>query len=120
MALLVTLASSAGDPQLAEWNTMTLEVFYYIFSGIEPDDLIPTVTVSGRNKQSERHQGEGRGVGFGMILKVRNIAFVVGFRARPKIPSSRICLTRNSRRRRVRAQQAASATTDSALQAKSV
>ncbi|KAG0036540.1 Topoisomerase 1-associated factor 1 [Podila clonocystis] len=43
MALLVTLASSAGDPQLAEWNTMTLEVFYYIFSGIEPNDLIPTV-----------------------------------------------------------------------------
>ncbi|KAF9311667.1 Topoisomerase 1-associated factor 1 [Podila horticola] len=51
MALLVTLASSAGDPQLAEWNTMTLEVFYYIFSGIEPDDLIPTVTGSVKNSQ---------------------------------------------------------------------
>lgn len=53
MALLVTLASSAGDPQLAEWNTMTLEVFYYIFSGIEPDDLIPTVTVSGKKQAKQ-------------------------------------------------------------------
>ncbi|KFH70850.1 hypothetical protein MVEG_03697 [Podila verticillata NRRL 6337] len=51
MALLVTLASSAGDPQLSEWNTMTLEVFYYIFSGIEPDDLIPTVTGAAKNSQ---------------------------------------------------------------------
>ncbi|KAG0026505.1 Topoisomerase 1-associated factor 1 [Podila clonocystis] len=51
MALLVTLASSASDPQLAEWNTMTLEVFYYIFSGIEPDDLIPTVNGSVKNSQ---------------------------------------------------------------------
>ncbi|KAF9301915.1 Topoisomerase 1-associated factor 1 [Mortierella antarctica] len=51
MALLVTLASSASDPQLAEWNSLTLEVFYYIFSGIEPDDLIPTVNGSVKNSQ---------------------------------------------------------------------
>lgn len=55
MALLVTLASSASDTQLAEWNSLTLEVFYYIFSGIEPDDLIPTVNVSGKEISRQLH-----------------------------------------------------------------
>ncbi|KAF9285158.1 Topoisomerase 1-associated factor 1 [Mortierella alpina] len=50
MALFVTLASSATDAQLTEWNTLTLETFFYIFMGVEPDDLIPTV--SGQIKNS--------------------------------------------------------------------
>ncbi|KAF9576908.1 Topoisomerase 1-associated factor 1 [Mortierella alpina] len=50
MALFVTLASSATDAQLTEWNTLTLETFFYIFTGVEPDDLIPAV--SGRIKNS--------------------------------------------------------------------
>ncbi|KAF9173981.1 Topoisomerase 1-associated factor 1 [Mortierella sp. AD010] len=44
MALLITLASSASEPQLSEFNAMTLEIFYYIFTGIDADDLIPSVT----------------------------------------------------------------------------
>ncbi|KAF9960343.1 Topoisomerase 1-associated factor 1 [Mortierella alpina] len=50
MALFVTLASSATDAQLIEWNTLTLETFFYIFMGVEPDDLIPAV--SGHIKNS--------------------------------------------------------------------
>ncbi|KAF9207018.1 hypothetical protein BGZ49_001354 [Haplosporangium sp. Z 27] len=51
MALLITLASSSSDPQLSEFNAMTLEIFYYIFTGITVEDLIPTVT--GRVKNSQ-------------------------------------------------------------------
>ncbi|KAG0340494.1 Topoisomerase 1-associated factor 1 [Podila humilis] len=51
MALLITLASSAGDVGLAEWNTMTLEVFYYIFMGVEPDELIPAISSTVKNSQ---------------------------------------------------------------------
>ncbi|KAF9412291.1 Topoisomerase 1-associated factor 1, partial [Podila epigama] len=51
LALLITLASSAGDAQLTEWNTMALEVFYYIFMGVEPDDLIPVSTGTAKNPQ---------------------------------------------------------------------
>lgn len=48
MALFVTLASSSMDNQLAEWNALTLETFFYIFEGVDPDDLIPMVSVSAR------------------------------------------------------------------------
>ncbi|KAF9115466.1 Topoisomerase 1-associated factor 1 [Mortierella sp. AM989] len=51
MALLITLASSSSDAQLSEFNAMTLEIFYYIFTGIDPDDLIPTVTGRAKNSQ---------------------------------------------------------------------
>lgn len=54
MALFVTLASSATDAQLTEWNTLTLETFFYIFMGVEPDDLIPTVSVSNSSPIFER------------------------------------------------------------------
>ncbi|KAF9182982.1 Topoisomerase 1-associated factor 1 [Haplosporangium sp. Z 767] len=51
MALLVALASSAKDPQLAEWNAITLEIFYYIFTGVDADDLIPAITGGVKNSQ---------------------------------------------------------------------
>jgi hypothetical protein len=43
--LFATLASSASDGQLSEWNVLTLETLYYIFEGIDPDDLIPPLSV---------------------------------------------------------------------------
>lgn len=46
MSLLVTLASSSKDAQLAEWNAITMEIFYYIFSGVEPEELMPGVVSS--------------------------------------------------------------------------
>ena len=46
MSLLVTLASSSKDAQLAEWNAITMEIFYYIFSGVEPEELMPGVISS--------------------------------------------------------------------------
>ncbi|KAF9986256.1 Topoisomerase 1-associated factor 1 [Modicella reniformis] len=51
MALFITLASSSTDAQLSEWNALTLETFYYIFSGVDADELIPTV--SGRVKNTQ-------------------------------------------------------------------
>ncbi|KAF9357916.1 Topoisomerase 1-associated factor 1 [Mortierella sp. AD094] len=51
MALLITLASSASDAQLSEFNAMTLEIFYYIFTGIDADDLIPSITGHTKNSQ---------------------------------------------------------------------
>ncbi|KAG0258250.1 Topoisomerase 1-associated factor 1 [Mortierella polycephala] len=51
MALLVALASSAKDPQLAEWNAITLEIFYYVFTGVDADDLIPAITGGVKNPQ---------------------------------------------------------------------
>ncbi|KAF9154213.1 Topoisomerase 1-associated factor 1 [Linnemannia schmuckeri] len=56
MSLLVTLASSSKDSQLAEWNAITMEIFYYIFSGVEPEELMPAVvssTGSVRNSKLE-------------------------------------------------------------------
>ncbi|KAF8948577.1 Topoisomerase 1-associated factor 1 [Haplosporangium gracile] len=56
MSLLVTLASSSKDAQLAEWNAITMEIFYYIFSGVEPEELMPAVlssTGSVRNSKLE-------------------------------------------------------------------
>ncbi|KAG0288438.1 Topoisomerase 1-associated factor 1 [Linnemannia gamsii] len=46
MSLLVTLASSSRDAQLVEWNAMTMEIFYYIFAGVEPEELLPAVVSS--------------------------------------------------------------------------
>lgn len=46
--LLVVLASSANDPHLTEWNALTLEIFYHIFAGIDPSELIPSVSVSSK------------------------------------------------------------------------
>ncbi|KAG0198538.1 Topoisomerase 1-associated factor 1 [Mortierella sp. GBA30] len=51
MALLITLASSAMDVQLTEWNAITLEAFYYIFHGVEPEDLIPSLAGRVQNSQ---------------------------------------------------------------------
>ncbi|KAF9333425.1 Topoisomerase 1-associated factor 1 [Linnemannia elongata] len=56
MSLLVTLASSSKDAQLAEWNAITMEIFYYIFSGVEPEELMSGVvssTGSVRNSKLE-------------------------------------------------------------------
>ncbi|KAG0201291.1 Topoisomerase 1-associated factor 1 [Mortierella sp. NVP41] len=56
LALLVTLASSSQDAQLAEWNALTLEIFYHIFTGIDPEELLPAVvssTGSVRNSKLE-------------------------------------------------------------------
>ncbi|KAG0377054.1 Topoisomerase 1-associated factor 1 [Mortierella sp. AD032] len=52
MALLVTLASSSMDAQLAEWNSITMEIFYYIFTGVEPEDLLPPIISSGSVRNS--------------------------------------------------------------------
>ncbi|KAG0271557.1 Topoisomerase 1-associated factor 1 [Linnemannia exigua] len=52
MALLVTLASSSMDAQLADWNSITMEIFYYIFTGVEPEELLPAVTSSGSVRNS--------------------------------------------------------------------
>ncbi|KAI8359421.1 timeless protein-domain-containing protein [Mortierella sp. GBAus27b] len=49
--LFATLASSASDGQLSEWNVLTLETLYYIFEGIDPDDLIPPLSGRVRNTQ---------------------------------------------------------------------
>ncbi|KAF9921443.1 Topoisomerase 1-associated factor 1 [Linnemannia zychae] len=46
MSLLVTLASSSMEAQLAEWNAITMEIFYYVFLGIDPEDLLPAVVSS--------------------------------------------------------------------------
>ncbi|KAK3818609.1 MAG: timeless protein-domain-containing protein [Benniella sp.] len=51
MALFVTLASSSTDSQLAEWNALTLETFFYIFEGVDPDDLVPMVSGQAKNSQ---------------------------------------------------------------------
>ncbi|KAG9063735.1 Topoisomerase 1-associated factor 1 [Linnemannia hyalina] len=56
MSLLVTLASSSKDAQLAEWNAIIMEIFYYIFSGVDPEELMPGVvssTGSVRNSKLE-------------------------------------------------------------------
>ncbi|KAF9913350.1 Topoisomerase 1-associated factor 1 [Linnemannia zychae] len=53
MALLVTLASSSTEAQLAEWSSITMEIFYYIFAGIEPEELLPTITSSGSIRNSK-------------------------------------------------------------------
>lgn len=45
MALFITLALSSTDGQLGEWNALTLETFYYIFEGIDRDELIPPISV---------------------------------------------------------------------------
>lgn len=46
MTLLLVLASSSTEPQYVEWNAITLEIFYHIFSGVDPAELIPSVSVS--------------------------------------------------------------------------
>ncbi|KAF8932695.1 Topoisomerase 1-associated factor 1 [Dissophora ornata] len=51
MALLTTLASCATDAQMAEWNAITLEIFYYIFSGIDAEELVPAVSGKAKNSQ---------------------------------------------------------------------
>ncbi|KAF9436980.1 Topoisomerase 1-associated factor 1 [Entomortierella beljakovae] len=43
--------SSAMEPQLAEFNTMALEIFYYIFLGVDADELIPRVVGNTKNLQ---------------------------------------------------------------------
>ncbi|KAI1320607.1 Topoisomerase 1-associated factor 1 [Mortierella claussenii] len=43
-ALLIFLSSSASSPKYTEFNSMTLEILYYIYSGIDAEDLVSTIT----------------------------------------------------------------------------
>ncbi|KAG0052952.1 Topoisomerase 1-associated factor 1 [Gryganskiella cystojenkinii] len=57
--LLVVLASSSNEPHLVEWNAITLEIFYHIFSGIDPEELIPSLSASTPSTQG-RLSTQGR------------------------------------------------------------
>ncbi|KAF9585988.1 Topoisomerase 1-associated factor 1 [Lunasporangiospora selenospora] len=51
IALLISLASSAMESQYSEWNSITMETLYYIFAGVDPEELIPSVNGGAKNTQ---------------------------------------------------------------------